>query len=176
MILTGLYTGLRLSDVATLTWTNVNLQNQELVLVTGKTGRRQNLPLAKPLMRHLETLAVVDDPESPLFPAAHAARQRSQYGGTLSNQFYGILRAAGLAKARPHSSLGKGRDAKRDVDGLSFHCLRHTATSLLKNAGVSDSVAMDIIGHESAAVSRSYTHIDGETKRAALDKMPDILA
>ncbi|MCL5096347.1 MAG: tyrosine-type recombinase/integrase [Candidatus Omnitrophica bacterium] len=176
MILTGLYTGLRLSDVATLTWSNINLQHGELAVVTAKTGRRQILPLAKPLLAHLENLPAGDDPDAPLFPEAYAARQRSQYGGTLSNQFYGILVAAGLAKPRPHLSTGKGRDAKRNVGGPSFHALRHTATSLLKNAGVSDAVAMDIIGHESAAVSRNYTHIDRETKRAALDKMPDICA
>jgi len=32
----------------------------------------------------------------------------------------------------------------------------------------------DIIGHESAAVSRNYTHIDAETRRTALDKLPDV--
>jgi integrase len=52
--------------------------------------------------------------------------------------------------------------------------LRHTATSLLKNAGVSDVIARDIIGHDSAAVSANYTHIDQETKRVALDKLPDV--
>jgi hypothetical protein len=46
---------------------------------------------------------------------------------------------------------------------------------LLKNAGVSDVVARDIIGHESEAVSRNYTHIDTETKRRAIDAMPDVL-
>jgi integrase len=57
---------------------------------------------------------------------------------------------------------------------LSFHNLRHTTTSMLKNAGISDSVARDIVGHESAAVSANYTHIDRETKRTALDKLPDV--
>lgn len=45
---------------------------------------------------------------------------------------------------------------------------------MLKNAGVSDSFARDIIGHESAAVSANYTHIDAAKKRAALGKMPDV--
>lgn len=174
LILTGLYTGLRLSDVATLTWASVDLQTGELSLVTSKTGRRQILPLAKPLLRHFESLPAGDNPTAPLFPDAYAARQRSQYGGTLSNQFYEILVAAGLAKPRSHQSTGKGRDAKRNLGGLSFHCLRHTATSLLKNAGVSDVIARDIIGHDSAAVSANYTHIDQETKRSALDKLPDV--
>jgi len=174
MILVGLYCGLRLSDVATLTWANVDLGQRELIVTTQKTGRRQILPLAAPLLCHLETLTAGDDPTAPLFPKACAARERSQYGGTLSNQFYGILVAAGLAKPRPHTSTGKGRDAKRDLGGLSFHCLRHTATSLLKNAGVSDAVARDLIGHDSPAVSASYTHIDMEAKRRAVDKLPDV--
>jgi hypothetical protein len=37
-------------------------------------------------------------------------------------------------------------------------------------------VARDIIGHESEAVSRNYTHIEAETKRSALDKLPDVTA
>jgi integrase len=176
MILMGLYTGLRLSDLATLTWLNADLQRQELTVTTAKTGRRQILPLAKPVLTYLENLNSGDKPDQPLFPEAYGARTRSQHGGTLSNQFYQILVAAGLAKKRTHKSLEKGRGARRELNALSFHSLRHTATSLLKNAGVSDMVARDIIGHESEAVSRNYTHIDMETKRKAIDAMPDVLA
>jgi integrase len=175
MILFGIYSGLRLGDIATLTWRNIDLQAAELSLTTAKTGREQILPLAKPLLKHLENLPVGDDPEAPLFPDAFAAKQRSHYGGTLSNQFYEILVKANLAIARPHQNTGKGRSGKRAPSVLSFHSLRHTATSMLKNAGISDSVAKDIIGHESAAVSANYTHIDRETKRQALDKLPDLL-
>ena len=176
MVLVGLYTGLRLSDVATLTWANLDLQREEIRVTTSKTGRRQILPLAQPLLKHLTGLPAGDDSATPLFPSAHAARQRSQHGGTLSNQFYNVLVAAGLAIVRTHKGQGKGRDAKRELGGLSFHCLRHTATSLLKNAGVSDAVARDIIGHDSPAVSAHYTHIDTATQRKALDSMPDVLA
>ena len=174
MILFGIYTGLRLSDLATLTWLNVDLQRQEISLETAKTGRRQILPLAKPVVDYLEKLTTGDKPDQPIFPEVYGARQRSQYGGTLSNQFYQILVSAGLAKKRTHESIDKGRGAKRKMNELSFHSLRHTATSLLKNAGVSDVVARDIIGHDSEAVSRNYTHIDMVTKRKAVDSMPDV--
>jgi integrase len=52
--------------------------------------------------------------------------------------------------------------------------LRHTATSLLKAAGVSEAVARDIIRHKSAEVSRHYTHVDEASKRTALNKLPDL--
>jgi hypothetical protein len=70
---------------------NADLQRQELTVNTAKTGRRQILPIAKPVLTYLETLNSGDQPDQPLFPEACAARQRSQYGGTLSNQFYQIL-------------------------------------------------------------------------------------
>jgi integrase len=57
---------------------------------------------------------------------------------------------------------------------LSFHALRHTATSLMKNAGISPAIVQDIIGHESPAISAHYTRIEESTKRGAVDSMPDV--
>jgi hypothetical protein len=44
----------------------------------------------------------------------------------------------------------------------------------MKSAGVGESMVMEIIGHDSEAVSRGYTHLDLEAKRAALATMPDV--
>jgi hypothetical protein len=35
-------------------------------------------------------------------------------------------------------------------------------------------VVMDIVGHDSGAVSAHYTHIDEDAKRAAIARMPAI--
>src|ERR1041385_3183459 len=87
------------------------------------------------------------------------------------------LPTSALSIARYRARRQRGfANGKRQTGGLSFHCLRHTATSLLKNAGVSDVVARDLIGHDSPAVSAHYTHIDTATQRKALDSMPDVLA
>jgi integrase len=170
----GIYTGLRLGDIQSLTWANLDLQQQELTIRTQKTGRVQILPLAKPLLRHIETLPAGDDPQAPLCPSF-----QGKTVSWLSNAFYEIMASAGLVQSRGdhQKKEGKaGRSARRTLSPISFHALRHTATSLLKNAGVSDVVARDIVGHESEAVSRNYTHIDADTKRAALDKLPDVTA
>jgi len=55
-------------------------------------------------------------------------------------------------------------------------CLRHTATSLLKRAGASDVVAREIVGYETAAVSRTYSQIDMATLRGSIDKLPDLMS
>ena len=72
--------------------------------------------------------------------------------------------------------MGKreGRDGKHIGNPLSFHCLRHTATSMLKDAGVGEAVARDIIGHESKAIRLNYTHIAEDAKRNAVNTLPDI--
>lgn len=168
MILLGLYTGQRLQDCASLTWREVDLLQSAISLRTQKTDRAQVLPIAEPLARHLATLAG-DDPDAPLCPGLHGKRS-----SWLSGQFHKLMVQVELAQTRDHVGKGKGRDAKRETSKVSFHSLRHSATSLLKSAGVSDSVAMDIIGHDTAAVSRIYTHIADDAKRAAVNKLPDV--
>jgi integrase len=168
MILTAFYTGLRLRDCANLTWRNLELHTNTLNVLTEKTGRRQVLPLAEPLARHLSGMAG-DDPDATLCPALHG-----KPAAWLSAQFYTVMIAAGIADKRGHQKTGNGRDGRRETSRVSFHSLRYNTTSALKSSGVSDSVAMDIVGHETASISRNYTKIDDTAKRDAVNKLPDI--
>ena len=174
IILTGLYTGQRLGDIAELTWENLDLARGELKLVTGKTGRQQIIPLAKPLLRIFESLPGGDNPKQPLFLEAHGVKERTGKVGTLSNRFHSILASAGLVKPRTHKRRGSGRGTKRETGEISFHCLRHTATSLLKNAGISPAIVQELVGHDSKTVSQNYTHIETSALRAAADCFPDL--
>jgi integrase len=180
MILAGIYTGARLGDIARLTWRNVNLESAEVTFTATKTGKRMVLPMARPLADYFERLPSSDDLDAFVFKKAAEAAKRV---GTLSNWFYDLMVNAGLAKARQKRRPldkdgkkieGKGRNAARPVGELSFHSLRHSAVTFLKAAGVSDALAQAIAGHESAAVSRIYTHLDTETLRSAVDKLPDV--
>jgi len=161
MILFGLYTGQRLGDVATLSWANLDTARDEIRLTTRKTGRRQVLPLAPPLRSHIAGLPAGDDPRAPLHSRAAEIVSRTGRTGVLSKEFAALLTAAGL-----RSSVAAEEGNARVKYELSFHSLRHTATSLLKTAGIPQSVVMDYIGHDSADVSHGYTH----TGREALEK------
>lgn len=171
MILFGLYTGQRLTDIARLTWQNLDLDSNELAFVSGKTKRSMRIPLAAPLQRYIAKLPAGDDPKQPLFPRAFGTSR----SGSLSNQFYEIMVEAGLAADRSHNAAGNGRSAKRAFNAIGFHALRHTATSLMKNAGISPAIVQDIIGHDSPAISAHYTHIEQTAKRRAVNAMPDLL-
>jgi integrase len=179
MVVAGLYTGQRLKDIATLRWSNIDLEKSEITLTTSKTGRTQSIPLALALKRHLLGLDAPDDPKTPVFPKALALVQKDGDVGRLSQQFYELLVDASLVVERTDEEKargkGIGRSGKRERNELSFHSLRHTATSLLKNAGAPELVARDIVGHDSEAVSANYSHVDAAAKRDAVAKMPDIL-
>lgn len=177
MVLCGLYHGFRLGDVADLCWPNVDLVLRQFRFDTEKTDRAMNVPIAEPFYRYLMEIAG-DDPAGPLFPKANALRGRDVPTSALSNQFYRIMTKAGVVKKRTNKKKkgGPGRSGRRASPGLGFHCFRYTATSLLKRAGVSDVVAREIIGHESAAISRIYTDIDSPTLQAAISKLPDLTA
>lgn len=171
----GLYTGQRLADLASLTWNQVDIDRGEIRLVTRKTGKRMLLPISGPLRDHVEQLAGNDNPNAPLHPRAYEI-VHSQKGrvGTLSNAFIDLMIKAGLRPKRTHESTGKGRGAKRDGMDISFHSLRHSAVSIMKDAGVPDSVVMELVGHDSAAMSARYTSVGKDSLAKAQEVMPKI--
>jgi integrase len=52
----GLYTGQRLSDLASLTWSNIDLEKNQIRLLARKTGKNVILPIAAPLRSHILTI------------------------------------------------------------------------------------------------------------------------
>ncbi len=174
MIIAGLYTGQRLGDIARLTWASIDLKREELALTTAKTGRRIVLPIAQPLMDYLLTLPAYDNPSSALFKRAYENAERHGNVVKLSQQFYDILVSAGLAEVRSYKTPSCGKSARRKTNELTFHSLRHTATTLMKDAGIPESVVRDVIGHSSSAVSAIYTHVGTNAKKKALNALPKV--
>jgi integrase len=174
MILFGLYSGQRLGDIATLRWNNIDSAHGELRFSTQKTGKRMILPLAEPLRKYIESLPAPKDQSAPVHPQAFDLVERQRKTGNLSNQFANLLAAAGLRQKKHHKSTGKGRGSRRDVEPLSFHSLRRTATTLLHEAGVPAAVAQAMIGHDSEAMHELYVSVGRESLQRAAASLPDI--
>ncbi len=172
MILTAYYSGARLGDIASLDWDNVDLQAMEIRFSATKTGEDMKAPISEQLYSYLVSLPSYDTGGA-VFPKAAATYKRAGTS-SLSNQFRKVMHDAGLAEKPTHESTGKGRTAKRTVNKLTFHCLRHSFVTELKNSGSGDSIAKELAGHSSDAVSRVYTHGDPETLRKAVNKLPKL--
>ena len=168
-ILMGYYTGLRLGDVQDLVWTQLDLKAEQLSIKTRKTKRMVIIPLAATLTTFLRSINADGSSQGPLCPTFQGKRVEK-----LSLEFHALLVKAALVERRDYRNH-KGDGKRRQYAGLSFHCLRHNTTSALKNTGATSAVAGDIVGHDSEAMSRNYTKIDMDAKKAAVDRLPDIL-
>jgi integrase len=177
MIIVGLYTGMRLGDIATRCRGNVDLSKRKITLVSRKTGADETKPICAPLLKFLEGSLpeIPDSQKQPLFPAASECYEKNFFNGQLSKQFHAVLVKAGLFKKRSTKGTGKGNSVWHTTGALSFHCRRHTFVSWLKDAGASDAVARGLAGHDSEAVNRRYTHLDGATLLNAVEKLPNVL-
>ena len=174
MIYFGLYTGQRLGDIANLTWSNIDKARGELRLVTRKTGKVLILPLAAPLLAHIERFPFSDNPDPALHPKAYAILQKEGKSSSLSNQFADLLTAAGLREKKSHKKSTDRTLNRRTVEPLSFHSLRRTATTFMHEAGIPQAVVQAMIGHDSAAVHDLYISVGREALQKAAEAIPKL--
>ncbi|MDI3297568.1 MAG: tyrosine-type recombinase/integrase, partial [Bacillota bacterium] len=65
---------------------------------------------------------------------------------------------------------------KAGLQGASFHCLRHTADSLLLAAGVPPVVAMKLMGHKRPSMTVDlYGHVLPEEAKRAAERLDQAL-
>ena len=162
MVLLGTFTGQRLADLQHLKWSQVSADGSMVTLVTRKTGTAMTIPTAATLKAHLMTLERPKDPEAYIHP-----RLAPLQTNTLSGTFADILVTAGIR------SKDEGKD-HRDHSRLSFHSLRHSSVTFLKEAGVPLATVMALIGHDSEAMSENYTKIGVEAMAAGAAAFPEI--
>lgn len=174
LILAGFYTGQRLGDLVRLKWSQIDLVGKSIAFRQQKTrGKHVPVPIAPQLEKWLLAQAG-DDPGAFLFPSMATMKIPA-----LSKQFRRILVRAGLAGARSYEtgSRRKGEEKqqqKREVSELSFHSLRHCLATQLRAVGASEAVAMAVLGHESEAVAKHYTHIGVDELRPMMARLPDL--
>ena len=133
------------------------------------------VPITKPLRQSIGPLQADCQPGTPIHPKAFKIINRHGRSANLSNRFADLLAQAGLReRASHHRSKGKGRSSQRASNSLGFHSLRHTAVSLLKDAGIPDGVVMELVGHDSKSMSAHYTHVGVEALEKAVAVLPEI--
>jgi integrase len=88
LIKCGLYISQRLGDLSLLTWSQIDLERDEIRLTAQKTGKSLLIPIAAPLREHLLSLTTGgDNPRAPVHPRAFEIVTKTGRVGTLSNQF-----------------------------------------------------------------------------------------
>lgn len=149
-IVIGYHTGLRLSDVALMKWTQVNFGAESITVTPLKTkrlGKTVEIPMSKELFKCLaEQRLAYDEVEYVSRPmATHYLFDQHK---TLSMQFHRLVGRAG-------------------VTGVSFHSLRHGFVTRLLENGVSAELISTMTAQTVDQVM-AYSHVGLAAKRKAM--------
>jgi integrase len=160
-VMVGAYTGLRMGDVLTLRCGEI--QAGGIVRVPMKTDRRSGgkvvrVPLHPSLAAEFPEWVHSKAESDFVLPTLAVEYQRDRSG--VSRRFQCILERAGIVTSE-NGTVG-------------FHSLRHTFVSMMRGAGVAESVVMSMVGHSSGAMTAHYTHTDFGAAQAAVGKLPVI--
>ena len=150
-------TGLRVSELTSLTCGDVHLGSGPHVSCHGKGRKERITPLTKATVAVLRAWLAErhGEPQQPLFP--------NRTGGLLS-------RDAVEKRLALHLTAAAGECPSLKEKAVTAHTLRHTAAMRLLHAGVDTSVIALWLGHEQADTTQIYLHADLELKEKALAK------
>jgi integrase/recombinase XerD len=157
LIVVALRTGLRLSELTGLRYSDVNLGAAAHVKCVGKGRKRRDTPIDKPTVKLLRAWMAERRGEAsdPLFP--------SRRGGRLSSDAVQRLVAKHVATAR-------NACPSLTTKQISTHNLRHScAMDLLRN-GLDVAVLALWLGHEKLESVNAYIQADPTLKQRALDR------
>jgi integrase len=168
LILLAFYTGQRLLDCANLRWRDVDLVSEfkTIRFAVRKTGAEIVTVIHPALEDFLLSLPTAKSDDEYIFPTL-AGRRASP----LSKQFGELIALAKIDRGviRKRTTFGG-----RSVSALSFHSLRHSFSSILANAGVSEERRMALVGHASRDMHQKYTHHELERLRDAIALLPTL--
>lgn len=149
-----LHTGGRLGEVARLTWGNVDIAKAFLTLMHTKSGKPRSIPLTKELKAVLNSKPQ-GQPDDFVFTNAEGGQWLSM--------------PANFRKAVENLALNEGRSDRRDR--LVFHSLRHSAASMLLEAGEHIRTIQEIFGWSTLAMVQRYLHPTAASKVRALKSL-----
>lgn len=171
-------TGLRIGEVLALAWTDVDLATEALTVRHTVTKSSQGLALS-PAKTKSSVRAV------PLVPAATEAlrRQRKLNAraqlamGEAWNDL-GLVFPTSIGTLQDYSNvLHRYQRAVKPL-GIAggFHVFRHSAATMLLNAGVPTMVVSQILGHARTSITLDvYGHVAAGEARTALETLSNVL-
>jgi len=179
MIRLSYFTAMRISDCVNLQWKCVDLGRKVIDFIPRKTAGRAKAggkpkkiayPIHPELEKALSGMPGADgSPDAFVFPSLTGKTSAGRSG--LSMAFSRIMEKAGVdAGIRRVKSGAAGRTGR----ARTFHSLRHTNITALQNAGVSTEHRKLLAGHAKEEMTERYSHIEVETLRPSVDRLPGL--
>jgi integrase len=155
LCITALLTGLRLGELLSLRWTDLDLE-AKIVLIqnsegfTTKSKRSRVVPMSEELSKLLLDRKENLRSESEFVFSNRYGRKLRE--GTIEHKFKQCVRRAGLN------------------DKLHFHSLRHSFASALVMSGVSLYAVQKLLGHSQSKTTEIYSHLLPQQLHSEINK------
>ena len=149
MILTALFTGMRLNEVLNLTWDDIDFGRGILHVFQSKTSKTLDIPLSDCLRTALEAFRT------------HPTGSRVFEGEEIT---HGVVVR--------YSTYFSGLFKDMGIAGSTFHNLRHTFASLMQSdLGIGAVTVMGMTGHSSLGMLQKYSHTGLAAKQTAIQAL-----
>ncbi len=164
---------MRLGDVVTLKWSEIDFEKKQIRRIPRKT-RRKGKAIKIPLHYVLESMLreLQQDRKSPeseyLFPDA-AQQYLDDKPTAISRQIQEHLKSCGIETTEKST----GRRQKQVVK-VGFHSLRHSFVSMCAANKVPRVAIQELVGHGSPAMTDLYAHSDDEQRAQAIGLLPEM--
>lgn len=162
VIIFGYCSGARLMDCVNLEWSGIDTEHGLVTFLERKKKQKSVVGLHPDFRDWLIEQPAADKDQKFVFPSLAGRR-----APVMSRDFTDIMAVAGITGRITKERSGKGRELR----SLSFHSLRHTATSATFNRAAAEDIARKVSGH-SGDVIRGYIHKDAVNLRAAVQLIP----
>ncbi len=163
------YTGGRQQEPAKLTWSQLDLEEGCLWLDVSKKDEEHHMPIHPTLLSHLQKIR---PKKAEGFVMPEIANETPQKLSKVFREI--ILPRIDIVQEYHTRADNPGKGKGRVLAEYSLHSLRHSLSTWLNEAGVPDATRMALAGHEDEEVSLGYTHVERETRAAAIAKIPSL--
>lgn len=145
VVLTAIHTGLRKSELLSLTWEKVHFDHRLITVEAAyaKNNEARSVPMSSRLTETLKPIRI-DNPNAPVFFNSKGGPYRN-----VSRAFNSAVERAG-------------------IQDFTFHDLRHTFASRLVMRGVDLATVKELMGHEHINMTLRYAHLSPGHKHSAI--------
>ena len=159
--------GQRLGDIRHLRWDQFDWGQRVVHMTTGKTGRVMHQPMLEGFFQWAQARYAWAQAQGG--EAAVWVLPRLRVHSNPSQEFTQLMRMHGIGVQN-----GGGQGKRRVWHSKTFHCLRATVATMLHACGVSQGMAMELVGHESAEVHAVYIRPTQEQLRQVVHALPEV--
>lgn len=158
MFLIGATTGLRLGDVTTLNWNEIDLEKELIHKIASKTKRHCTKPVVIGIVNVLkEALESIEKQEGDVLPSYSSYSNNKTSYNRIIAQVQTVFKNAGIVTSQARKIGTKG---VRPIKIVGFHSLRHTFISKHAELGTPLAVIQQSVGHSNQAMTQHYMQIN----------------